>query len=570
MCTNQFTSMEKKKALISVFDKNGISKFAQDLINLGYDIISSGGTAKHLRDAGITVVDVTEIIGMPPILDHRVATLHPKIHGALLALKITLHDEEREKYGIPWIDLVCCDFYPLENETRNPDATTKSVIEKTDIGGPTMVRSGAKGGRIVICDSNDRQPVVDWLEQGMPDHDVFVGALFAKAEWTISHYCGVSADYHSKGKYTAMHGMQTLMCAYGENPQQKPACVYTRKGNAYPLAISNWKLVAGSPMSYNNIRDLARMIETTTRLYASFEQNCHLLPVFALGVKHGNACGASFGYGADAPLKSVERMLEGDVRAIHGGCVLITAPVDKKIAEVLVHHSMRVDLNRLLDLVAAPSFTEEAIEILSRKKGKCRLVANPGITTDKLGIQSLDTAQRFVYLPGGDWIEQPTSLFLPQFEPAGVAEQNISYSGIEVTLFDVNPSTTRDLLLAWAIGSTSNSNTITIVRDGRLMGNGVGQQDRVGAAQLAIQRAGDAHLSRVGELNSYTLDGSVAYSDSFFPFPDGVETLIKVGIKHIFATSGSVNDEVIRETCRNAGVDFYTVPDKIGRGFFGH
>src|SRR5665811_1008169 len=173
---------QQKIALISVYDKEGIDDFAKSLIELGWKIVSSGGTAKYLTEAGVENTDVAEITGMPAILSHRVATLHPKIHGGLLALNTPEHLAELEKYGIPWIDLVCNDFYPLEEEISKIEATQDSVIEKTDIGGPTLVRSAAKGGRIVICDKEDRGKVIDWLKEGEPDKENFLNDLRAKTE----------------------------------------------------------------------------------------------------------------------------------------------------------------------------------------------------------------------------------------------------------------------------------------------------------------------------------------------------------------------------------------------------
>ena len=163
----------QKIALISVYNKDGITEFAKSLVDLGWKIISSGGTAKHLSGAGILVTDVAEITGMPAILSHRVVTLHPKIHGGLLALNTPLHLADLEKYGIPYIDMVCCDLYPLEEEINNAKATRESIIEKTDIGGPTMIRSAAKGGRIVICDTEDRKKVIEWLQNGEPNKDSY-------------------------------------------------------------------------------------------------------------------------------------------------------------------------------------------------------------------------------------------------------------------------------------------------------------------------------------------------------------------------------------------------------------
>src|SRR3989344_3902149 len=267
--------MQKQKtALISVYNKEGIVDFAKSLIALDWKIISSGGTAKYLKDAGLEVTDVTDISGVPPILSHRVVTLHPKIHGGLMALNTPEHLAEMEKYGIPWIDLLCCDLYPLEEETKKLDATRESVIEKTDVGGPTMIRSAQKGRRITICNVEDREKVIAWLKGGEPDREEFLNNLAAKAEATIARYCAISGEYHSAGEYKGIFGHKILECAYGENAYQKPASLYKNLNvKDEPLALHKWVLVAGNPMSYNNICDLDRMIQTITHIGAGFEKN---------------------------------------------------------------------------------------------------------------------------------------------------------------------------------------------------------------------------------------------------------------------------------------------------------
>lgn len=184
-------------ALISVFNKDGIVPFAETLVNLGWGIISSGGTAKVLAEAGVPVKDVADISGLPAVLGHRIVTLVPQIHGGLLATEEMR--PELDELGYPWIDLCCVDFYPLQEAVDDPQATTASVIEKTDIGGPTMVRSAAKGGRIVIVDTEDRQRVLTWMKAGKPDPDAFKLALAAKAEGIVADYCLTAANFHSNG-----------------------------------------------------------------------------------------------------------------------------------------------------------------------------------------------------------------------------------------------------------------------------------------------------------------------------------------------------------------------------------
>ena len=535
---------KQRTALISVYNKEGITDFAKSLVDLGWKIISSGGTAKHLTDAGIPVTDVAHITDFPAILSHRVVTLHPKIHGGLLALNTPEHLAELEKYGIPWIDLVCSDLYPLEEEINKIGATRESVIEKTDMGGVALIRSSAKGRRITICEVSDRAKVIEYLKMGEPDREEFLNNLAGKAEAFVARYCSISGEYHSGREYTGIFGKKNLECAYGENAYQKPASLYSNLENKKDLlTIHNWQLVAGSPLSYNNICDVDRMMQTMTHIGAGFEKNFSSVPFVAIGAKHGNACGA--GTSASA-IEAVDKMLQGDLRAIFGGSVMLNFPVDEKVAEELIHkfspEGKGEKQRRLLDIVAAPSFTAEAIEILSRKKGKCRLLTNPAIL--KAGFASLDTAKRFRYVRGG-FMEQPNYTFVPQVD-------------------------NKDAVLAWAVGCTSNSNTVTLVKDGRLYGNGVGQQDRVGAAKLAIFRADDAVNFADPMMKQADLQNATAYSDSFFPFPDAPEVLINRGIKTIFSTSGSVNDEKIIDLCKQKGVNLIMLPDLEARGFYQH
>ncbi|MEI7512903.1 MAG: hypothetical protein WCK01_05610 [Candidatus Uhrbacteria bacterium] len=515
--------MERKQvALLSVFDKKGIVEFARELVALGFDLLSSGGTAKVLLDAGIAVTDVAELSGLPAILDHRVVTLVPQVHGGLLALDKPEHHAELAKINARWIDLCCVDLYPLKEEIAREGHTRESVIEKTDIGGPTMLRSAAKGRRITICDPEDRMKVIDWLKAGKPDADNFINALCAKVEGVIADYCLAAARYHSHGEIDGMVGTETLVPKYGENAWQSPAGLY-KVHDDDPLALHRFQVVAGQPPSYNNLCDLERMLQTATHIAACFQKGVEI----AIAVKHGNPCGAAF---------DLRKMIDGDKRAIFGGLVLTTFELDEELADVLLTHGMPEGTRRLLDGIIAPSFTSSAIDMLKRKGDKCRFIVNPALAS-----LSLDRRDRFRYVRGG-FLMQPNYTFVPS--GASVLDQNV-----------------EDCLLAWAIGSTSNSNTITLVKDGMLIGNGVGQQDRVGCCELALKRARDA---------GHDPKGAVAYSDSFFPFEDGPNVLIDAGIRAIFATSGSVRDAQVREVCDKAGVRFYTLPDAEARGFYGH
>lgn len=341
---------------------------------------------------------------------------------------------------------------------------------------------------------------------------------------------------------------QRLSCAYGENAAQAPAALLVSDLDD-PLALGSFTQVEGAALSYNNLAELDRQLQTITHMAAAFdrseaEADAAAAPrALALGTKHGNACGAA---ATAATAEAIKKMLDGDPRAIFGGCVMLGFAVGAEEAELLTGHGMDGG-RRLLDLVTAASFTDEAIELLARKHGKCRLLANPALGT--LSRASLDTTPRTRPVRGGV-LEQPNYTFV----------LDLDAEAIEATAPPTDAQR-DDLLLAWAVGSTSNSNTITLVRDGALIGNGVGQQDRVSCAALAITRATDA---------GHATAGAVAYSDSFFPFPDGPQTLIDAGISAVFSTSGSVRDDAVRQTFLDAGVPLVQLPDKVARGFHAH
>jgi phosphoribosylaminoimidazolecarboxamide formyltransferase/IMP cyclohydrolase len=470
-----------------------------------------------------------------------VVTLSREVHAGLLAQPTKADLKELETLGIPFIDLVCVDLYPLAEEIAKPGATMESVIEKTDIGGPTMLRSAAKGRRIVVSQPKQRNQVLDWLKDGEPDSKNFLDKLAADAEAVIADYCLDSARYSSGGTYDGFVGKATAQCKYGENAPQAPARLFS-VGND-PLAPSKLKLLAGTEPSYNNLAEIDRQLQTITHIAAGFDKNFGKTPFIALGTKHGNPCGAAAG---DDSIKVIRKMVMGDPRAIFGGLVMLNFPVDEKVAEELLTYGMKSG-RRLLDGISAPSFTKEAIKMMGRKGDKCRFLANPALK--RLGKNSLDKAVRFRYVRGG-FLQQPNYIFVLDF-----SSKDVNCSG-KPTL-----AQKRDMVLAWAICATSNSNTITLAKNGQLIGNGVGQQDRVSCCELAIKRARDA---------GHDVTGAVAASDSFFPFPDGPETLAKAGVKTIWATSGSVRDADTEALCRKKKVTLCWAPDAKARGFFGH
>lgn len=584
-----------KTALISVYNKEGIVEFAKELVALDFKILASGGTAKELSSAGIKVTDVASLVGGGAILGHRVVTLSREVHAGLLARDIPEDRAELEKLKIPFIDLVCVDLYPLEDEIKKSNSTSESVIEKTDIGGPTMLRSAAKGRRVVVCDPADRQPVIGWLKNGQPNKEQFITSLAAKAEAIVADYCLVSARYHGAGEYEGLVGHQVAVCKYGENAYQAPAGLYRTSGSD-ELALPKFKILAGTAPSYNNWADVDRLLQTITHIAAGFDVNFHQVPkepslprlhsasppegeknnvlrAIAVGVKHGNPCGVAV---SDDPSLAIQKMLEGDLRAIFGGLVMVNFPVDEKLAEVLLTHKMSPTTpspdksgaippqagggkapRRLLDGIIAPEFTSAAIDMLKRKGDKCRFLVNPALSSLSKG--SLDNHQRFRYVRGG-FLAQPNYTFIPDLKTL-TPDPSPGGRGEPGTVGKLSDQQKSDILLAWAVGSTSNSNTVTIVKNNQLLGNGVGQQDRVGCCQLAIKRATDA---------GHQTKGAVAYSDSFFPFVDGVQVLSDAGISAIFATSGSVRDGEVKDFCKEKNIGLYLIPDSEARGFFGH
>jgi len=525
--------MKKRNALLSVYRKEGIVEFAKLLIKQGFTIYASGGTFKHLKANEVEALPVADLVGGEAILGHRVVTLSREVHAGLLAKDTPEGLKELEELGIPRIDLVCVDLYPLEAEIAKPGCTRESVVEQTDIGGPAMIRSGAKGGRIVVCDPADYEKVIDWMAEGEPANG-FVGSLCAKAEYVAAKYSMASAGYLSEGRYVGLFGERVATCRYGENAWQAPAYMYST-GSCDPFALDKFKVVEGTAPSYNNWADIDRLLQTMSHIASAYAINLGANPEIAVGVKHGNPCGAAIGTDRS---EIIAKMMAGDPLAIFGGLIMVNFEVDEALCESLA--------GKMLDGIVAPAFTDEAIAMLRRKGDKCRFVVNPALG-GFVGI--LDKAPRFRYARGAILV-QPNYTFVPNFGDGQIVRHGSATKEQE-----------RDMLLAWAIGSTSNSNTITIVKGGQLIGNGVGQQDRVGAAGLAITRACRS---------KHDLAGAVAYSDSFFPFPDGPEVLISAGVKAIFTSSGSIRDQATIDVCAKNGVALYMIDDKAGRGFFGH
>ncbi len=331
----------------------------------------------------------------------------------------------------------------------------------------------------------------------------------------------------------------------GENASQSPAGLYSA-GTGDPLALDQFTMTEGATLSYNNWCDVDRSLKTLVAMVAGYQALGKDDAKVMIGVKHGNPCGVGVRFGSDT-VGAATALVDGDPLSLFGGLVIANFPITEAEATVLAQHKKGEAPKRILDAVVAPSFTPEALEILGRKNGACRFLINEALGDERL--QPTAGARMLRPVRGG---------FLAQGEYEYILDWNDPDFATTAELTDEQKN---DIVMAWAIGSRSNSNTITIVKDGMLLGNGTGQQSRVDAAKLAIARATD---------RGHDLTSAVAYSDSFFPFADGPLTLTDAGITTIFATSGSMNDTVVAEAVKEAGATLVTIPDSKARGFFGH
>ena len=535
-----------KIALISVFYKDGIVDFANFLLKKGYFIYASGGTSDFLTKAGVQNTNVAELVGGGPILGHKVVTLSREVHAGLLA-----SDAERgelESLKIPFIDLVCVDLYPLKDAINAPDVSEADVLLKTDMGGPAMLSSGAKGRRITICDPADRKLVMEWMDGGEQDKEAFVKMLAAKADYIIAGYRLLSAEFHSIGKYSGVVGEQSLVLRYGENAYQAPALFY-KTDTSDPLALHNFTMHAGNP-SLINMTDTDRALQTMTHIIAGMHVNFgDQIPFAGVALKHGNACGASV---ADTKQQAIEKMIDGNRRSIFGGTVMVNFDVGAEEAELLIRYNIEGAKRRPLDVVIASDISAEAIAVLKRQNDRCLILTNPAL--GKLDKNSLDMSVLRRQVRGG-WLQQPNYTFVydlknPELQRYGKLD------GVEEKNID------RDSILAWAVCVTSNSNTIAVAKEGMLLANAVGQQDRVGAVELML---------KIAKAAGHDVSKAVAVSDSFFPFPDAPELLKNAGIARILATSGSLNDPLVIALFTDAtNCQLVHLPDKVARGFFAH
>lgn len=532
----------KKRALVSVSDKSGVVEFCKGLVENGFEIISTGGTAEVLRKAGLKVIGISDITGFPECLDGRVKTLHPNVHAGLLAMRSNPeHMAQLEKLKINTIDIVCVNLYPFK-ATLERGADFATCIENIDIGGPTMIRAAAKNYQdvAVIVDPADYEKVLNELKAGGVTLDTKrylqykVFAHTAVYDSLISNYLASQLKIEFPDEVTFAYKKAQDM-RYGENPQQ-PAVFYNeqiiRKGS-----LSSAKQLWGKELSYNNINDANGALE----LLKEFGS----VPA-VVACKHANPCGVGTG-------KSIHeaylRAYNSDPVSVFGGILAINGTVDEETA---------TEINKIfIEIVLAPAYTDGALKILESKKN-IRLLQIDDIS-ERRESSALDMKK--VY--GGLLVQKyDESLIagedLNLFKVKAPVENTILESGKEKTVYGLGVVTDRvptdeeieALLFNWKVVKYTKSNAIVIGKKDRTTGIGMGQTNRIWAAQQAIAHAGDE------------AKGSVMASDAFFPFPDCVEECVKAGITAIIQPGGSIRDRESVEACNAAGIAMVFVGDR--------
>ena len=499
-----------QRALISVYDKTDILEIATALVQRGVEILSTGGTARHLRDAGIDILDVSDYTGFPEMLDGRVKTLHPKIHGGLLAeWDNTEHSVQTKAHGISPIDMVICNLYPFETTVAKPDVTLPEAIENIDIGGPTMIRAAAKNYRYVAVLTEANQ-----YPQIIADLDANDGCLseerrfeLAKAAFThtaqydtaISTYLtnvGSQSDEFAPDLTLRLKKEGTLR--YGENPHQRAAFYKTETP---PGACAAWaNQLSGQPLSFNNILDLEAALE----IVKDFAQ-----PACAI-IKHNNPCGLAT---ADNLQNAFAKALECDRTSAFGSIVGLNRRVTIQTANT-IREAAKEGVK--IDAIIAPSYTEKALRALSRVKRRPILETGP--------LSSAEPVLQVRNVTGGVLVQDPDV-------------HELSTDALEVvTQRAPTDAEIESLLFAWKACKHVKSNCILLAQGTQSVSIGAGQMSRVDAAIIAIRKAGEK------------AKGAVLASDAYFPFPDGVEIVGEAGISAIIQPGGSVNDAPVIKT----------------------
>jgi phosphoribosylaminoimidazolecarboxamide formyltransferase/IMP cyclohydrolase len=509
--------LKVRRALISVSDKTGVADFAKGLDDLGIEIVSTGGTAGALREAGIEVKDVSEFTGSPEILDGRVKTLHPRLHAALLARRDDPeHMATLQREGIEPIDLVCVNLYPFEKVISGREVDPEEAIENIDIGGPTMIRAGAKNHRdvAVVVKPESYDAVLDELESS--EGEIFEStrhwlaneafAHMARYDAAISNW--FSSAYEDFPEHMAFSYEKLFDLSYGENPHQR-AALYTEVGTRSHV-LSRVSKLHGRALSFNNVLDL----DSAQRLLADFEEPACVI------VKHNNPCGVATG--ADA-LDAYERALACDPMSAFGGVIALNREVKAELGQRL-HENF-------IEVLVAPIYEQAALDALQQKEA-IRILADEERRAPAPMERDLRKVRGGMLVQDRDGDPEPRELMEV------------------VTKTEPTDAQWRDLLFAWVVVRQVRSNAIVLAADAATIGIGAGQMSRVDSVRLAIEKCREAR----GDDAAGLLQGSVVASDAFFPFADGPQAAIEAGAKAVIQPGGSKRDAEVIEACEQAGV----------------
>ncbi len=500
------------RALISVHDKTGVVEFARGLAALGAEIVSTGGTARLLRESGVPVVDVAEVTGFPEMLDGRVKTLHPKVHGGLLARReIPEHVAALERHGIRPIDLVAVTLYPFEQTVAKAGVTLEEAIENIDIGGPSMIRGAAKNHAhvAVVTDPAQYGPVLDELRKSagaLSDETRFRLAAeafrrTAQYDAAIAAYlrdpaaAGRSAPAAGFPERLALEGVRVQSLRYGENPHQAAAFYRPAAGG---LGLSAASQLHGPELSYNNLLDWSAALG----LLLEFDDPA------AVVIKHTNPCGVALGQGAG---EAIRRAKACDPVSIYGGIVGLNRTVDLEVVKELS--------GILLEILFAPAYEPDALEEIRRTKKKCRVFQLPCARRDYPARQ-----QELRSVWGGVLLQDADRVDLDEASLKVVSRRAPSAAELAALRF------------AWRVGKHAKSNAIVLATAEQVVGVGAGQMNRVDSARLAVMRARELGLET---------RGSVCASDAFFPFRDGLDVVAKAGATAVIHPGGSLRDEEV-------------------------
>jgi phosphoribosylaminoimidazolecarboxamide formyltransferase/IMP cyclohydrolase len=506
-----------RRALISVSDKTGVADFAKGLAELGVEILSTGGTATALREAGLTVTDVSEFTGQEEILDGRVKTLHPRLHAALLARREDPeHMATLEREGIEPIDVVCVNLYPFEQTVAGHEVAPEVAIENIDIGGPTMIRAAAKNHEsvAVVVKPESYDAVCAELEESggkisaSTRHWLANEAFAQTARYDAAISRWFSAEYEDFPEHLAVAYEKVLDLSYGENPHQR-AALYSDAG-ARSHVLSRVSKLHGKALSFNNVLDL----DSARGLVDDFEQPACVI------VKHNNPCGVAIG--ADA-LEAYRKALACDPVSAYGGVIALNRPVSRELAEEL-HKNF-------VEVLNAPGFEDGALDVLQQKES----------------IRILREEERRQPEPGERDVKRVLGGLLIQDRDGDPEPRQIMET---VTKTQPSEEQWRDLLFAWTVVRRVRSNAIVIAKDGATLGIGAGQMSRVDSVRLAVEKCRDARGVEADSL----LAGSAVASDAFFPFADGPELAIQAGSNTVIQPGGSKRDADVIDACDQGGV----------------